>query len=285
MWSFLSAIFNKAASLVTSVIVALGLVSSPITITPSSELQANVSEVLSEVLENKESLAPAVKKVEQKPVPATVPLPPPKTTIPVPAPVSLPVLSAPAPAAPSVPAGTFRLPNGSLVDANGNIIQPATQSVSSSQTVSQQTVQAPTEIDYSQYANPPSGAALQILKSIAVPIEFNPLLTCEELGFTPKQRNGYLCKLFKTQKNNYNWDIVESYTQDLSQYKQSSASTASSSSQPASGSVVSIPRSVVIPIGFNDNLPCQDLGFSGENLNLCKLYKEHKNEYTWNITD
>ena len=297
MWGFLSAIFNKIASVAVTVLVAVGLVSAPlppvskapVTATSTQEMVQEIAlsqpekedkpavpvvahlassgQAKTEKAEIEEKLAQTAQLLEvlkkaSPPPPVPTPVPPPSSS------------------ASSLPSGTFRLPNGTLVDVNGNVIQPAPQSSVQTST--------PTEIDYSQYANPPTGTTLQILRSVAVSMEFNPNLSCEDLGFSHKQRNGYLCKFYKTQKSSYSWEIVENYTQDLSQYKQSSgvsSGTAAGSSRPPTGSTVQIPRSVITAIGLNDNLSCESLGLAGDNLNLCKLYKDYKNDYLWNIAD
>lgn len=298
MWEFFGSVFSKATALVMSVLVAVGLIAAPL---PPAE-EALISETSTRALVEEAALDQSegagksdsltttktekddsveTKKLEEK-LAQTAQLLEVLKKVSSP-PVLVP--SSPIPPTPSLPSGTFRLPNGTLVDANGNIIQSAVQSTSGVQTLT--SVAASTETDYSQYANPPIGTTLQILKSVAVSIEFNSNLSCEDLGFSFKQRNGYLCKLYKIQKSNYSWEMVESYTQDLSQYKQTpgTSSGTSSSSRPSVGSTITLPRSIFAAIGLNPDVFCESLGFSGENLNSCKLYKDYKNDYTWNIVD
>lgn len=294
MWGFLSAIFNKIASVAVTVLVAAGLVSAPLP--PISEMPAietgqkpvvevekPVLPIAAEIEKPKADGSETTKKLEEKLAQTAQLLEALKKASPPPAPTPVPAPStslgqAPS-SAPSLPSGTFVTPSGTILDASGKVIG----SVSGQSVTSSQSPQPATEVDYSQYANPPASTTLQLLKSAAVSIEFNSGLSCGELGFSSQQRNGYLCKLYKTQKNNYSWEIVESYTQDLSQYKQLSGTAGSSG--PSIGSTVQLPRSVLAPIGLNPDIPCENLGLSGANLNLCKLYKEHKNDYTWNIVD
>lgn len=54
---------------------------------------------------------------------------------------------------------------------------------------------------------------------------------------------------------------------------------------PATGSTVSIARYIAVAVGFNSNLPCNQLGFFNAELRLCELYKNSRDSYTWVITD
>lgn len=54
---------------------------------------------------------------------------------------------------------------------------------------------------------------------------------------------------------------------------------------PSFGSMVVIPKSMVATIGINPNLSCENLGFTGNGLILCNLYKKSNQSYQWNISE
>jgi len=54
---------------------------------------------------------------------------------------------------------------------------------------------------------------------------------------------------------------------------------------PIVGSNLAIPRSIVSGIGFNPSLSCDQLGYFGNNLKLCNLYKNNHSEYKWTIDE
>ena len=47
------------------------------------------------------------------------------------------------------------------------------------------------------------------------------------------------------------------------------------------GSTLTIPKSISFRIELNDDLSCAELGFVGNDLALCNLYKNYKNDYKW----
>lgn len=51
------------------------------------------------------------------------------------------------------------------------------------------------------------------------------------------------------------------------------------------GSSITIKRSMIFSIDYNDILSCTILGFKDENLTLCNLYKNYNQDYKWNITE
>jgi len=54
---------------------------------------------------------------------------------------------------------------------------------------------------------------------------------------------------------------------------------------PVIGSNLVIPRSIVSRIGLNPSLSCDQLGYFGNNLKLCNLYKNNQSEYKWTIDE
>lgn len=151
MFGFISAFFQKVAALVTSALVAVGLVSAP---APVLEPEPPATAILSEQFKEPEVPEPAEPEVK----PASVPKPAPKPApvpVPPPAPVVVPVApkiqkltlpsgavveiddngniiqsgSAPAPVTPPssssqppLPAGLYRLPSGVIVNEAGNVV-------------------------------------------------------------------------------------------------------------------------------------------------------------------
>ncbi len=72
---------------------------------------------------------------------------------------------------------------------------------------------------------------------------------------------------------------VVNFTPSLSQYGKSRYE------QYPIGSAYSIKRSMVMQIGYNEGLSCEILGFKGEDLIFCDLYKNHNIDYIWNIIE
>lgn len=248
MWGFLSAVFNKIALVATTVLVAAGLVSAPLPPvsempTTATSSQEAVQEIVLNQPEKEDKPAVSAtaktkaekpkaddsetKKLEEKLAQTAQLLEALKKASPPPAPIPAPTSApqyfttpsgatldkfgnvvnttgnvgsspTPSPAAP-VPPGTFRLFNGALVDANGNIIQPAPSANISSQPVSSPT--SPTPENFA------SGSTIQINRSALAAIEYNPNLDCESLGLYLSDIKK--CKLYRTEKNNYNWAIVD----------------------------------------------------------------------------
>ncbi len=56
-------------------------------------------------------------------------------------------------------------------------------------------------------------------------------------------------------------------------------------SPPAIGGTVTIPRSMIIRVNLNQNLSCEALGYSGNDLTLCNLYKNNYNSYQWVVDE
>ena len=54
---------------------------------------------------------------------------------------------------------------------------------------------------------------------------------------------------------------------------------------PALGSYVTIPRSIVSAVGLNPGVSCDLLGYSEKNLILCNLYQNNKSAYYWTIDE
>lgn len=74
-------------------------------------------------------------------------------------------------------------------------------------------------------------------------------------------------------------DTLKNWIPALSQYGQSRVEL-----YPI-GSSISIKRSMMFSIDYNDILSCTILGFKDENLTLCNLYKNHNQDYKWNIIE
>ena len=157
MFGFISSLFHKAAALVTSVLVAVGLVSAPVApvsepVLPSTANEAATAILVDQVQPEKPA-EPEKSVVVEKKAPAPVLPPPPvvpkvqKMTLPngtvvevdasgnvissggvaqpVPAPVASLAPVTPAPSSqPPLPAGFFRLPSGLIVNEAGNVVNP-----------------------------------------------------------------------------------------------------------------------------------------------------------------
>ncbi|MEK7641141.1 MAG: hypothetical protein AAB389_04060 [Patescibacteria group bacterium] len=59
----------------------------------------------------------------------------------------------------------------------------------------------------------------------------------------------------------------------------------SSSWPPATGSTVIIGRHIAIAVSFNPGSACNQLGFGGQELKLCELYKNSESSYIWAFSD
>ncbi len=51
------------------------------------------------------------------------------------------------------------------------------------------------------------------------------------------------------------------------------------------GSTFSINRSLIIKIGYNDNLSCDQLQLSSADFTICSLYKNYQKDYNWKIIE
>ncbi|OHA13827.1 MAG: hypothetical protein A2909_00905 [Candidatus Tagabacteria bacterium RIFCSPLOWO2_01_FULL_39_11] len=237
MWSFLSAIFNKIASVAVAVLVAAGLVSAPlppvseapVAATSSQEIvqetalsqpekeekpvvstaahSASSGQAKTEKAEIEEKLAQTAQLLEalKKASPPPAPSPTPQYfTTPTgitldkfgnPVNTSGSISGSPAPATAPLPQGTFRLPNGALVDANGNIIQPAPPSTN---TTSNQT---------SSSDNYALGSTINLSRNTLTTIDFNSNLDCEALSLSSADIKK--CQLYRASKGDYNWSITD----------------------------------------------------------------------------
>ncbi|MBI3046062.1 MAG: hypothetical protein HYY86_00745 [Candidatus Harrisonbacteria bacterium] len=199
MWGFLSAVFNKIASVAVTILVAVGLVSAPlapqsgvfeapVAATSSQEIvqEAAISQPEKEEKSVVQTTAKTKKtEIEEKLAQTAQFLEALKKASPAP--------PTPSPA-PSLPSGTFRLPNGALVDVNGNIIQPASQSAN--------TASNPSSSD--NYA---LGSTINLSRSTLTTIDFNSNLDCEALSLSSADIKK--CKLYRASKGDYNWSITD----------------------------------------------------------------------------
>lgn len=51
------------------------------------------------------------------------------------------------------------------------------------------------------------------------------------------------------------------------------------------GSTISIKRTLIFQMALNDELSCSDLNYKENDLTLCNLYRNHYDDYTWNIIE
>lgn len=247
MFSFIGTIFGKIASVVTSVFVAVGLVSAPASIAPP-QLQPIENIIETAIPETSAIVAPSVeekkeveidvkaeldalkkqlaeeqkkrKDLEKKvvapaPKPAPAPTPTPQVASVVP-PVIITPPPAPTPVTPKVQLlpGHFMLPSGAVIDSTGKIVTPAPTeqpipSTSSQTTTVQATTTTPAPAPIPTWP-PAEGATVDIQRSILSIINFNPQLTCDQLlALPPSKKN--LCKLYKDNEGNskYTWHIIE----------------------------------------------------------------------------
>lgn len=56
-----------------------------------------------------------------------------------------------------------------------------------------------------------------------------------------------------------------------------------SQNTPTTGATMAIKQSVISAIIYNPQLNCDELGLFGEDINICNLYKYHKDEYKWDV--
>lgn len=242
MLNFLGSLFGKIASAVTSVFVAIGLVSAPAsvspqpvqppieevvveTVTPETAAETEkVIDVKAEIDKLKEQLAEEQKRrkdLEKKiTVPAPIPKPAPAPVVVVPTPAPIPAAPPPPPPAPVTPAvqllpGQFLTPSGAIVDSTGKVVKPApvtttatTPSTSSGQATT--TTPTPPPPPPAPTWPPPEGSTVDIKRSIFSVINFNTHLSCDQLLSLPPSSKD-LCKLYKENESNgkYTWHIIE----------------------------------------------------------------------------
>lgn len=244
MFSFLGSIFGKIASVVTSVFVAIGLVSAPASIVPQptppepqvqvEQSQAQVEEqkpaepevdVKAELDALKKQLADEQKKRKDLEKKVLAPAPKPAQTL-APAPVVATPPSAPAPVVvaptptptPTAPAiqllpGQFMTPSGAIVDSTGKVVKaapipaniPPTTSPSST---SGQATTTPTPPPPAPVWPPTEGSTVDIQRSVFSVINFNNHLTCDQLLSLSASKKD-LCKLYKEKQSQYTWNIIE----------------------------------------------------------------------------
>lgn len=241
MLNFLGSLFGKIASVVTSVFVAIGLVSAPASVSPQptqpvEEVIAETAapeiiteetiDVKAEIDKLKEQLAEEQKKRKDLEKKVTAPTPTPKPT-PAPAPVVVipppaPVIATPPPPPPATPVapviqllpGQFLTPSGAIVDSTGKIVKPApvtttatTPSTSSVQATT--TTTTPPPPPPAPTWPPSDGSTVDIKRSILSVINFNTHLSCDQLSLPPSSKD--ICKLYKENESNgkYIWHIIE----------------------------------------------------------------------------
>lgn len=92
------------------------------------------------------------------------------------------------------------LPGGAVLDAQGNVVLSASAANPSAATATTTSSQS---LD-----NLSPGATVQISRTIALAVGYNPNLTCQQLGFTTGN-NLTLCNLYRDHEDEYKWVFVE----------------------------------------------------------------------------
>lgn len=224
MFSFLGSIVGKIASIIVSVFVTIGIVSSPASVAPQSE-EPIVTETATSTVEIQEEIdvkaeLDALKKQladeqkKRKDLEKKVAKPQTASVVtPAPAPTPAPVVVTPPPAStPSTPIlqpGEFLLPNGAIANAQGVIIKAAPAPVVSSPapvaTITPATPPPPPPLVWP----PAEGSTVDIQQRIISDINFNSHLSCDQLWAIPPSKKD-LCKLYKNNETNgkYIWNII-----------------------------------------------------------------------------
>jgi len=216
MFNFLGSIVGKIASAVVSVFVAIGIVSSPASVTPqpseepiiietatsAAEIQQEAEkeiDVKAELDALKKQLADEKKKTKDLEKKVVVPQ---TASIVMPAPVVTPT---PAPSTPALQPGEFLMPNGAIVNAQGVIIKAAPASTSDIQATT--TPATPPPPPPAPVWPPAEGSTVDMQQSMLSNMNFNNHLTCDQLLSVPPSKKD-LCKLYKEKQSQYTWNII-----------------------------------------------------------------------------